>query len=199
MTTMPPHGSESQGERLPVYIFAGGKSTRFGKDKALIRVDGVSMIVRVADTLKPVADSITIVASQDGVYDHLGLKTIADVVTAKGPIGALLTAMRHGSRKGWILVSSCDWVGLRTEWIALLMAESREGSDAVVFRARHFEPLLGLYHTSIQEIVSSRIESGNLAMHELLGMISTVPVAVPDGWDKVRNVNRPSDIPNSSS
>lgn len=189
-----PHGSESRAERVPLYILAGGRSSRFGSDKALVEIAGEPLILRLAQGLAPLAASITVIASRPGVYDHLGLRTIGDVVVGKGPIGGLLTAIHDRREGGWMFVSACDWAGVRPEWAAALMSRRSAGAQAVVFRPEHYEPLFALYHTSISDVVRSRIASGMLAMHELLAAVDTVSVPAPSGWAGVRNVNRPSDL-----
>ncbi|MDH3217714.1 MAG: molybdenum cofactor guanylyltransferase, partial [Candidatus Krumholzibacteria bacterium] len=166
-----PNGSDSQDDRLAVYILAGGRSTRFGRDKATFEVQGTPMIVHLAQTFAPLARSVTVVAAGAGVYEHLGLRTIGDVIEGKGPVGGLLTALQdhrnqirvagaregYNFREGWILVSACDWVGVRTDWVNKLTAQRHDGAQAVVFRAQRFEPLLGLYHTSACDTIASRM------------------------------------------
>ncbi len=55
-----------------VYILAGGKSRRFGSDKARAEAKGVAVIVRVAEALASIAGTVTVVADRAGRYDDLG-------------------------------------------------------------------------------------------------------------------------------
>src|SRR3954452_12325135 len=96
--------------KLPVYVLAGGKSSRFGSDKARALIDGTPLIRILADRLSPFASSLTVVAEVAGKYDDLGLKTIADQVPGLGPMGGLKTilgSLPENSRSPWFLLVSC--------------------------------------------------------------------------------------------
>jgi molybdopterin-guanine dinucleotide biosynthesis protein A len=75
------------------YILAGGKSRRFGSDKALAMVEGRPLIARLADRVRPHVARVTVVAERVDKYAHLGLRTIGDVVAGLGPLGGLRTAL----------------------------------------------------------------------------------------------------------
>ena len=66
-------------DTLPVYILAGGKSSRLGRDKAMVEIGGEPLLVRVIRSLEPVAASVTVVADRLGKYRNLGIETIADL------------------------------------------------------------------------------------------------------------------------
>ncbi|MFQ5511804.1 MAG: molybdenum cofactor guanylyltransferase [Candidatus Krumholzibacteriia bacterium] len=180
---------------LPVYILAGGKSRRFGNDKARAMVDGAPLITRVSQVFASVAGEVTVVADRAGRYADLGLRTIGDVVPEKGPIGGLLTALDDAG--GWIFLTACDWLGVRPEWLQTLdetRARSPRETGAVVFRSeRGYEPLFGLYSASMRAAISAEIDRGRLKMQDLLGRIGTVAVDMPAGWRDVVNLNRPVD------
>ena len=191
MPTTPRSGSDQRDARLPTYILAGGRSRRFGADKARAKIDGLPLIVQVADLLKPFARSVTVVAAEPGVYDDLALVTIGDVVKGKGPIGGLLTAIYHHAGDGWILLSACDWLGIRPEWIRRLLESRSDAVDAVVYRTDRFEPLLGLYHSRVRATVVDHIARSRLQMQELLAGLETRAIPAPDGWADATNLNRP--------
>ncbi len=191
MPTKQPLGFDGKKERVPVYILAGGRSRRFGRDKARELIGNVPLLVQIAETLSPFATSTTVVAAGAGKYDDLGLRTIGDVVKNQGPIGGLITALHDCSENGWIFLTACDWLGLRPEWVRLLLSRRNENSEAVVFASGRYEPLFGLYHTSIRDVVSTQLEFANLAMQELLERIATATVPTPDDWQRAVNLNRP--------
>ena len=51
-------------ELVPAYILSGGRSSRFGSDKARALAAGKPLILHAADTVAPVAASITVVADR---------------------------------------------------------------------------------------------------------------------------------------
>ncbi len=182
-------------ERVPIYILAGGKSSRFGRDKAREQLGGVPLIVQLARTVQSVASSITVVADRPDKYRDLELRTIVDSVPGLGPIGGLLTALDDCVSDGWLLVLSCDYVGVRTDWIRGLLAHRRDGTRAVVYRhSAGWEPLLALYHTAIRPTVAEHVADGELAMWALVEAVERVAVPVPADWAEHSNVNVPEDL-----
>lgn len=183
------------GEQVPVYILAGGRSSRFGSDKARALVHGRSLILHVAEALAPRASSLTVVADVEDKYDDLGLRTIADRAPRLGPLAGLEAALLDGDEAGWLLLCSCDWVGLRPEWVDLLLHAREEGaSRAVAFKGPVWEPLLALYHRSLGAEVASRLAEGRLAPWRLLEDISARALSLPPDWEQARQVNRPDDL-----
>ncbi|MCZ6767329.1 MAG: molybdenum cofactor guanylyltransferase [bacterium] len=192
MRTRPRDGSEAS-PGIPVYILAGGKSRRYGSDKARADADGVSMIVRVADALKPFARSVTVVAAKSGEYDDLDLRTIGDITPDKGPMGGLLTALEDDGAAGWIFLSACDWQGIRSRWVERLLSGRRAGRGVVAFQSDRYDPLLAAYHGSILSVVAEHIERHRLEMQELLSSVNTHGIPHPADWHRAVNVNRPDE------
>ena len=69
---------------------------------------------------------MTAVADVADKYQALGLRTIPDCVAGAGPIGGVLTAVEDCADQRWLLVASCDLVGVDCNWVDLLMAGRRE-------------------------------------------------------------------------
>jgi len=195
MPASPPNGSEEKTPPLPVYILAGGKSVRYGSDKARATIDGSPLVLRLAGVLAPYAQSVTVVAASPGAYNELGLDTIGDLIKNKGPMGGVLTALEHHGTDGWVFVAACDWVGVRPEWIDLLWRSRSLNAQAVVFRSTRHEPLFALYHTSLCDELRRRIKAAKLCMQEVLDASRTVEVPLPADWKGAANVNTPKDLP----
>jgi molybdopterin-guanine dinucleotide biosynthesis protein A len=209
MPTGPTDGSDPRhrdrgngGGRVPVYLLAGGRSRRFGADKARHPVGGEPMLAALARALAPVSFATTVVASAYGEYDDLGLRTIGDVLTGRGPAGGVLTALQDNdaaravapARGRWILVSACDWVGVEPGWVASLLSARTPDADAVAFRSAQLEPLFALYRDSAREVLARAIAAGRLRMQDVLGEMRTVALDAPRGWENAVNVNRPIDL-----
>lgn len=188
--------------KVPVYILSGGRSRRFGSDKARAMVSGVTQILRVAELAAPVATRVTVVASRDGTYDDLGLRTIGDRVPGQGPIGGLATAIDDAAEVdgrgddtaeglAWLLAIACDWVGLRRRWLDALLEKIPEGTHVICYKTDRYEPLLALYHVSVADTLAAQVAAGKLAMHDLLARLHVLALPRPDGWDTVTNLNTP--------
>src|SRR4051812_40718043 len=105
--------------QFPAYILAGGKSERFGSDKARAVLEGKPLVVRVAESLMPIASSVTVVAREDDQYGDLELRTVGDLQPGLGPMGGLLTALTLDAGP-WVLIAACDLVGIQRAWLESL-------------------------------------------------------------------------------
>ncbi len=180
-------------EKVPTYILAGGKSHRFGRDKARVELDGQPLLLLVARSLRPAAAVITVVADRPGKYRDLDFETIADRNPGLGPLGGLQAALNH-CPGGWLLCASCDRLGIRPEWLRALLGGRRAGAKAVLFRSRIWQPLPALYHTSLAPQVDAAIAAGRLAPWTLLERIDAVALELPAGWDTSLDINDPGEL-----
>lgn len=179
---------------LPVYILAGGRSSRFGSDKARATIGSRPLISIVAKELAPAASAITVVADRPGRYADLGLRTIGDLVPGQGPLGGLCTAIEDMAGGGWLALVACDWVGLRARWLETLYREVNDGSHCIHFRHQRSEPLLALYHTSVLPRAYARLAAGQRSMHGLLEAITCTELDPPEDFAGARNINNREDL-----
>lgn len=183
--------------RVPAYILAGGKSSRFGSDKARALLDGEPLIVRVQRMLEAHASGITVVADTTDKYADLGLRTIADLNPGRGPLAGLQTALndlqcdQHG-----LLLCPCDAVVIEPDWIQQLIGARDEKADAVAFRDQQnrWQPMPALYALSALPRVDEHLADDRLSMQDLLQGLNTTRVDLPTDWPERWQVNRPADL-----
>ncbi len=116
------------------FVLAGGRSRRFGTDKARHAVGGEPMALRVARALGSGGLPVVLVARDDGLAD-LGVPVL---VEPPGPVHALsgvLAALEAVGPAGRALIAPCDLPWLTAEEVATLCA-----GDAP--RAAQGQPLL---------------------------------------------------------
>lgn len=89
-------------------MLAGGRSRRFGSDKALADIGGKPMIAHVVDALAPQVDSLVIRGR-----DWPGLARIGDRPgDGLGPLGGGVNAALHRAR-GMTACCACRWMCCR--------------------------------------------------------------------------------------
>jgi molybdenum cofactor guanylyltransferase len=75
-------------DNIAAFVLAGGASRRMGRDKALLKLDGVPMIVRMARLAGPHVASVTVIGPPKR-YASLGLCVVPDRWPGVGPLGGL--------------------------------------------------------------------------------------------------------------
>jgi molybdopterin-guanine dinucleotide biosynthesis protein A len=174
------------------YILAGGQSRRFGSDKARAIVHGQSMIARVAELVRPIVPTISVVAATVDAYADLDLRTIADRIPGRGPLSGLHAALLD-SPVDWLLLLPCDAVGLRPAWLRVLLQSRGAEIDAVAFKDAYWEPLIAAYRVTALQEVARRLDRGDLAMQGLLDSIRARPLPRPPDWAGVQ-ANTPEEL-----
>jgi molybdopterin-guanine dinucleotide biosynthesis protein A len=183
--------------KLPVYILAGGCSSRFGSDKAWAELDGIPLLRRIADAAASIASSTTIVAAHTGKYDALGLETIADDVPGRGPLSGIATALSHQDAWGWVLVLACDLAHVQPHWLQTLSQaalKEEASADVVLFDSNPAQPLLACYHCRMLPQVIARLDGTTRGTCALLEELRVIRIPPPEDWCRLVNVNAPADL-----
>lgn len=97
----------SKGNALTAAVLAGGQSRRMGQDKALLEVDGRSLIEYVLDVTTALADETLIVASERPEYEQFGCRVVPDKFPRSGSLGGIYSALSESS-SDYCLVLACD-------------------------------------------------------------------------------------------
>lgn len=199
--------------RGPVYILAGGRSSRFGCDKALALLDGQPLIERLASIVADWGLPVTAVADRRDKYAFLGLRTIIDQVPDRGPIGGLHAALCDlchvdpggGECRKALLLLSCDLVDLRQHWIEQLSASLAERPDASACAFQsvdgRWHPMPGLYAETCLPIVQQALsvnDRRHRSMQALLRASGALPVRIPQDWPSLVQVNTRTDLDQAS-
>lgn len=180
--------------RVEGYVLIGGRSSRFGSDKALYTVNGRAMALHVADALRGIADSVTLVGDP-GRYGLLGLPVVPDRFPGAGPLGGIVTALANASSP-WILVVACDMPKLSDAPLAsLLDPAARSNVRAVLPRTRdgRLQPLCAAYARTALGPLADALHSGT---RKVMEAVQTVPWRAIEMGDSAPfvNINRPSDL-----
>ncbi len=172
------------------FVLSGGHSSRMGRDKALLPIEGLALVERTAERVRAAAGSVTLIGAPER-YAHLGLPVAADLIENCGPMGGLYTALKIG-RADWNLLVACDMPGLTAEFLRELLDAAREcGSICLVPQTPSgLHPLCAVYHRRAEGAVISAIEHKRFKMHDLLKVLEAQSFPVADAA-QLQNVNTP--------
>src|SRR5271154_3497903 len=107
-------------EKFAGFVLAGGQSSRMGRDKAMLEIDGASMIRRAINLVRSVGIEPVVVGSPGEFKRQLDARVITDEWPGAGPLGGIATALSE-SDKQWNLVIACDMPYLTIEWLGFLL------------------------------------------------------------------------------
>ena len=186
------------------YVQAGGASTRFGRDKALVGFGGRTMLAQTTGLLASVCGEVIIVAAE-GQYPDALVPLLADHWPGQGPLGGILTALQSSALRGtesiWNLIVSCDMPFLTRDWLEFLCqrAERSAAQVAVAESANGLEPLCACWKTTSMPSVQAAFDSG---VRKVSDAMKRLPMEVLDVsvWKRFDtkgrlfwNINTPAD------
>lgn len=190
--TGPAKGAKARG--LAGYVMAGGGSTRFGRDKALVEFNGKTMLERAIELLRRVTEEAAIVAAA-GKYPRAGARMIADRWPGEGPLGGIVTALldaaSFSAKPEWALIVSCDMPFLSEEWLRFLTGRAVKSRAEVLVAnsARGPEPLCACWKVAAATRLEEEFLSGTRKITQAMQAIRTEMLDEPE-WKRFDSAGR---------
>jgi len=139
-------------------ILAGGKSLRYGTNKALAEVDGIRLIERVIRVMQPLFENLMIITNTPREYDYLQIPMHEDVIKGLGPLGGVYTGLNIMSTESGFFVA-CDMPFLQGDLIRHML-EIKADFDAVVPKVDwKIEPLHAIYTRNCLPAIKKLIDA----------------------------------------
>jgi len=182
-------------------VLAGGKSLRFGRDKALEEIGGQSLIQRVIDRLAPLGtDIIVVVAHADQLFlPDSKAKIVTDVYPAKGSLCGIYSGLK-AAPSSHSLVVACDMPFLNIDLLRYL-TELCPAFDTVIPRLEgQLEPLHAVYSKSCLVPMETLLHGDRLKIADFLPAVKVryVDEAEVEKFDPQRlsffNINSEADL-----
>jgi len=177
-------------------VLAGGKSTRFGTDKAMASYEGTSLLERAVALLEKMSLRPVVVTREGADHSFLKSPVLKDKLPEKGPLGGLYTALSLMDGTDF-LVLTCDMPLLGPPLLSVLLSAYHEYRLTTVFRTGDgaLQPFPGIYTASVYSIVRERLFRGELSLLGLLNAIAHKQVIHWQGEPHLfANVNRREDL-----
>ena len=140
-------------------ILAGGASSRFGFNKALLKIGDLPLVERVAKRLHSVVDDLVLVTNLPEQFGFLGLTTVGDIHRGIGTLGGLHAGL-NAIRTRYGIVVGCDMPFLNPDLLRY-MVSVRDQADVIMPRiGRYYEPLHAVYARQCLPIIEQSIKAG---------------------------------------
>ena len=148
-------------------LLCGGKSSRMGFDKALLKIQGQYVILQTAEKLMELFEEVILVTNDSQKFPKAFRKCtiIQDMYLGKGPLGGIVTAMNY-TQKAEVFVIACDIPTFSPKLVYQLA--SKRGQNQVTifdFEGRQ-EPLFGFYRCSCLPTFQKQLAQNNYQIRQ---------------------------------
>lgn len=119
--------------RVSAIVLAGGRSSRFGRDKLAEPIDGRPLLHHAIDAVRSfVTEVLVVISPQATPPAAMGVIVVRDPAPFEGPLAGLLAGL-HAAHERAVLVVGGDMPDLLLEVVEMLLGELDEaGVEAVV-------------------------------------------------------------------
>jgi molybdenum cofactor guanylyltransferase len=181
-------------------ILSGGKSSRMGTNKALLKINEKTNIERIADTLKVHFDDIILVTNDFEDYDFLGVKMVSDTYPGMGPLAGVHAGLMASDYDVNFIVA-CDMPFVSGELAAALVNHSSHYDAVVPVINGNRHPLFSVFQKKTAKEAAQSIENGRLRMKHLLDDLNVLYLTENDlqGYSDIDlervffNMNQPNE------
>jgi len=181
-------------------ILAGGRSSRFGSNKALAMLDGKPLIQHVADLMSGLFAEYLLVTNTPEEYKFLSLPMTHDRYRGCGPLAGIHAALLQISEPRAFVVA-CDMPSLSPELIRYICNINEQQYDVIIpWLEGGQEPLFGIYHKKSLAVIETCLQRKNCQIIRALEDLQVRLVneqeilAITENFACFKNINRPEDI-----
>ena len=183
-------------------VLSGGKSSRMGRDKSLLSVDGQSIVERV------VGDIQGFTAVQEQLYLCSGGKRYSQLDSEnliylddyladyQGPLSALAAVFQSVALNPkfdyqWVFTFPTDSLLLPSETFSLLQQAIEKNPEAqmVYLSGERDHPLHAAYRVDIAEALVSYLADDHRAVMKFVQQLDYKRVQIPNHWQAYLNFN----------
>ena len=177
-------------------LLIGGKSTRIGTPKALLKIKGRTLAVRSFNILSSLAERSILIGSGQIPQSLNAADRLTDITGIHGPLAGMLSAFRWSPRSSWI-ISSVDMPFMQKEAWDWLLHQRRPGVWAVLPKikgSKGVETTGAVYEPPIFKYIESLASSGTAKLQAVTCHSKVITPIIPKSlayaWT---NVNTHSD------
>ncbi|MBL7892897.1 MAG: molybdenum cofactor guanylyltransferase [Bacteroidia bacterium] len=184
-------------KKITGIVLAGGKSSRMGSDKGMIKLNGKKFIEHIIEALIPNVSDIIIIANNDN-YNNLGYKVYEDIIKECGPLGGIYTGLMNSRTESNIIVS-CDIPFINSGLIRHIIKNMGRADISVPVFEGNTEPLCAVYTKGIASKLHDLIIHNELKIHNVLKHFITTQVHITKTLDfynnrLLMNINTPEEL-----
>lgn len=174
-------------------ILAGGRSSRMGEDKGLVKANGKPLFEHIAERLRTQVGEILISCNQNTERYGKEFQTVPDLIqNFSGPLAGMLAALTV-SKTEWVLFVPCDVPGFPDNLADAFLAEIAGQQAAYARDPVREHPTLCLLNRSLIPTLKTYLENGDRKVMVFFDNIDAKPVLFQNA-SQFTNLNTQGDV-----
>lgn len=180
-------------------ILVGGKSRRYGRNKALELFQGERLIDRRVRTIRALFPEVLVITNEPELYLHLDVAVVRDVIPEKGPLGGIYTGLVFAQGEK-VFVTACDMPFVQPALIRRMVQLAADYDVVVPQKAEGLEPLHAIYSPRCLPQIKTMLDGGELQVISFFPAVKVYRISSdeigqldPEGLSFF-NINTPDDM-----
>jgi molybdopterin-guanine dinucleotide biosynthesis protein A len=183
-------------------ILAGGKSSRMGYDKQLLKLNGRLVIEAQINMLSKLFQEVVVVTNRPELYKDCCV-TASDILENFGPLGGIHAGLIKANNKLCYIIA-CDMPNINEAYIKHILQVANDEPDAcqavVTCFGSWLEPFNAIYSKDIIPIIEQSYVEKSIKIGDMLAKARTyyikeeiARIYSPD-WSMFDNINTQADL-----
>ena len=162
-------------------ILSGGKSSRMGTNKSLLKIGDNTVIEIMVRLMKSLFQNVIISTNSEEEYSFLDCPMVADIHRNAGPLAGIhSTLLKSTTEKNFII--SCDVPLMSREMIEYFVEYKTEEPILISRAAGYLQPLVGIYKKRLLPLIEKILSENenksdemkkHLSLHALIDKTDT--------------------------
>jgi molybdopterin-guanine dinucleotide biosynthesis protein A len=182
-------------------ILAGGKSSRMGFDKQLLKINERKLMDSLIQKLSREFEEIIIVTNRPELYIGLSHIITKDILEDKGALGGIHAGLNYSSSK-YAFVVACDMPNINMEYIIYMKNKLTDNNSfgCVSQFGDWIEPFSSFYSVEFIKSIEKYLETGRRSIHGLIKDLNITYIQEKEArkfspnWDMFLNLNTQEDL-----
>ncbi len=182
-------------------ILAGGLSTRFnGKNKALLQIQGKTILQHIYDVYVALFDEIILVTNTPDEYLDWDFEIVTDIFSVRSSMTGIHTGLFYAGHP-YVFVSACDTPFIKKEIVEAVLEGIHGNAEWIVPQTKSgLEPMCAVYSKQCLQNMETCLNNEKLKIDKCLRKVPTKIISEKKLLEKdpdlisFLNVNTPEDL-----
>ncbi len=181
-------------------ILAGGKSTRMGFDKQILKINENKMIDIIIKKLREEFEEVIVVSNKPEYY-NLRHKVVTDEIKERGPLSGIHVGLKNALSE-YVYFVACDMPHINSDYIKYIKNEITDiNVDCCITRyGEWIEPFNSFYNKSMIRDIEEYLNKGRRSIFRLVDKLNCYYISeekartFSPNWNMFLNLNTKEDL-----